>query len=142
MEKEFSAGAVVYRQEQGRTMFLLIYSRRNSIWGFPKGHIEEGESERDAALREIGEEAGITDLRFIDGFREENVYRTISNRGKNKGKTIEKHAIYLLARTESVKVVVDEGEISDYRWVDIQEARSLIAFESLKRVLENAAVNL
>ena len=63
MKKEFSAGAVIFREEKGRILFLLIYSARNRVWGFPKGHVEAGESEKDAAKREIKEETGLRYLR-------------------------------------------------------------------------------
>ena len=53
------AGAVVYRQGVERE-FLLVRPRRTpNQWIFPKGHLEEGESSRDAALREAREEAGV-----------------------------------------------------------------------------------
>jgi 8-oxo-dGTP pyrophosphatase MutT (NUDIX family) len=67
MDKEFSAGTLIFRKEKEQALFLLIYSNRNKIWGFPKGHIEPGEDEKDAVLREIKEETGISDLRFISG---------------------------------------------------------------------------
>ena len=58
---ETSAGGVVYRLDRGRTLYLLIRdSYRN--WGFPKGHLEDGERPEDAALREVAEETGLTDL--------------------------------------------------------------------------------
>jgi 8-oxo-dGTP pyrophosphatase MutT (NUDIX family) len=58
---ETSAGGVVVRLDHGRPLFLLIRdSYRN--WGFPKGHLEEAENPERAALREVGEETGLTDL--------------------------------------------------------------------------------
>jgi 8-oxo-dGTP pyrophosphatase MutT (NUDIX family) len=60
---------VVYKIENGATFFLLVYSARNKEWGFPKGHIEEGETDKETARREIFEETGIQDLTFIDGLK-------------------------------------------------------------------------
>jgi bis(5'-nucleosidyl)-tetraphosphatase len=136
MDKEFSAGALIFRKEGRQALFLLIYSGRNKIWGFPKGHIESGETEKDAALREIKEETGLNDLKFIDGFREEDVYEAISNRGPNKGDTIEKHSVYFLCETKTVNIVVDKSEISEYRWLDHIEAEKLLTFDSLKRLMQ------
>jgi 8-oxo-dGTP pyrophosphatase MutT (NUDIX family) len=55
------AGAVVFRRDRDGLRILLVRSRRNPAdWIFPKGHIEEGESADEAAVREAEEEAGVT----------------------------------------------------------------------------------
>jgi bis(5'-nucleosidyl)-tetraphosphatase len=138
MNKEFSYGAIVFRREGYVTKYLMVYSERNKIWEFPKGHVENGETEREAALREVREETGISNLKFIDGFREEDVYTAESNRGPYKGQDIEKHSIYYLCETQAVNIVVDAGEITDYKWVARHEALPLLAFDSLKQLLNKA----
>ena len=142
MEKEFSAGAIIFRKEKKQILFLLIYSGRNKIWGFPKGHIEPGEGEKDAALREINEETGIAELRFVDGFREESVYQTVSKRLPYKGSIIEKHSIYFLSETHTNDIVVNAVEITDYKWLGIIDAEKLLILDSLKRILRKAEVTL
>lgn len=54
------AGGVVYRKGAAGWEYLLI-SAKNSAqrWGLPKGHIEAGESAREAAVREVQEESGV-----------------------------------------------------------------------------------
>ena len=56
---ESSAGAVVYRSIKGKLRYLLIKNKRSSNWGFPKGHLEMGETKYDAAKREVLEETGL-----------------------------------------------------------------------------------
>lgn len=138
MNKEFSAGAIIFRRDNNNVLFLLIYSNRNKIWGFPKGHMEPGEDEKETALREIEEETGLKDLKMINGFREEDIYDTISKRFPFKGQLIEKHAIYFLCETESQDIIVDGHEISDYKFLSISEAEGLLKFEGLKRILKKA----
>ena len=59
--EEHSAGGVIFRRSAEGPLYLVIRdSYRN--WGFPKGHVEEGESEVDAARREVGEETGLDHL--------------------------------------------------------------------------------
>ena len=55
------AGGVVYRMKDTTPELLLVSSRYDkSIWVLPKGHIEEGESSDETAVREVFEEAGVT----------------------------------------------------------------------------------
>jgi len=138
MNKEFSAGAVIFKREGKEILFLVVYSKRNNIWGFPKGHIEQDETEREAAAREIREEAGLENLRFIDGFREEIVYHTISKRPPFEGQGIEKHAIYFLCETENQDVIVDGREIADYRFLPLNEAEQMVKFRNLNVILRRA----
>ena len=100
---------------------LLLRAYRN--WDFPKGLCEEGESPQEAAIRETGEETGISSLAFDwgDRFFETGPY--------NRGKT----ARYYLARTETESVemgIVPElgrPEHHEYRWVSFDEAYDLTA---------------
>jgi 8-oxo-dGTP pyrophosphatase MutT (NUDIX family) len=142
VHQEFAAGAVIFREENNRIWYLLIYSQRNRIWGFPKGHIEDNENEKTAALREIEEETGLTALHFIDGFREEDIYPATSNRGAAAGQTIEKHSIYYLAKTNAAIITVDNDEISDYRWLPYEKACALLPFEGIRRILQKAHLSL
>ena len=138
MNKEFSAGAVIFKKEKNDVLFLVVYSRRNNIWGFPKGHIEQAETEKEAAAREIKEEAGLENLHFIDGFREEIVYDTISKRHPFKGQSIEKHAIYFLCETRNQDIIVDGREIADYKFLPLNEAEQMVKFRNLNVILRRA----
>lgn len=138
MNKEFSAGAVVFKKEGDDILFLVIYSARNKIWGFPKGHLERGETAKEAALREIKEEVGLEDLRFIEGFREEIAYETISKRLPFEGQTIEKYVTYFLCEAKNQDIVVDGREISDYRFLLLNEAEEMVKFRNLNIILRRA----
>ena len=139
LEKRYASGAIVFRREEGQILFLLIYSVRNAIWGFPKGHIDPGEDEMTAAFREIEEETGLTGLKVRDDFREEAVYEAPSSREADKGKLIEKHSIYYLCETTEDNIRVDGEEITDHRWVKAEEALPLLVFDNLKAILKKAS---
>ena len=66
MKREKSCGALVYRITQsGQKELLFIKHRHGTHWSFPKGHMEEGESEVQTALREVKEETGSDILSLI-----------------------------------------------------------------------------
>jgi 8-oxo-dGTP pyrophosphatase MutT (NUDIX family) len=84
--KEKSSGAVIFRKEGYKIYYLLLHyssigNVKRKYWGFPKGHVESGESLLDTAKREIREETGITKLRFINGFQELERYFFKSSKG-------------------------------------------------------------
>jgi bis(5'-nucleosidyl)-tetraphosphatase len=138
MNKEFSAGAVIFKREGDKILFLVIYSKRNNIWGFPKGHLERGETEEQAALREIEEEVGLENLYFIDGFREKVMYETISKRLPFKSEKIEKYVTYFLCETKNQDIIVDNKEVTDYKFLPLDKAEQMIKFRNLAILLRRA----
>ena len=69
MTYEKSCGGIVYRKFHGNTEILLIKHIKSGYWSFPKGHVENSETEEETAKREIKEETGI-DVYIDSGFRE------------------------------------------------------------------------
>ena len=60
MPKFEQAGAIIVRSKREEPRILLVTSRNNpDNWIFPKGHVEDGESLEEAAVREAREEAGV-----------------------------------------------------------------------------------
>ena len=59
MQHEKSCGAIVYRKSHGNTEILLIKHINSGHWSFPKGHMEDGETEIETAIREIKEETSV-----------------------------------------------------------------------------------
>ncbi|MEP7384779.1 MAG: NUDIX hydrolase, partial [Gemmatimonadota bacterium] len=122
--EEVSAGGVVVRVQDGRPMFLLIRdSYRN--WGFPKGHLETGETPHDAALREVAEETGLDDLRL------RGEIETIDWYFRFRGRLIHKVCHFYLMQTESAATSPqrDEG-ITACRWESFEHACSLVSYEN------------
>lgn len=50
---ESSCGAVIFHDIKGEVRYLLIKNKRSAHWGFPKGHIERGETKEQTAIREV-----------------------------------------------------------------------------------------
>jgi bis(5'-nucleosidyl)-tetraphosphatase len=128
---EKSAGAIVFRKEDSRIYYLLLRYQMGH-WGFPKGIIEKGETMEETARREIKEETGIEDIRFVEGFKEWIKYFF-----KLKGKTIFKIATFLLVETGQKKVEIS-FEHKGFKWLSFEEALKQITHKNGKEVLKKA----
>ncbi|KAB7624404.1 bis(5'-nucleosyl)-tetraphosphatase [Alkalilimnicola sp. S0819] len=133
--RTLSSGVVVIRRERGEWRFLLL--RAYQYWDFPKGGVERGETPFEAALREVQEETGITELAFHWGhdFIETGPYA--------RGKV----ARYHLAETTEQRVVMGiseelgRPEHHEYRWVSLAQAQAMCA-PRVQRVLDWARKQL
>jgi 8-oxo-dGTP pyrophosphatase MutT (NUDIX family) len=122
-----AAGAIVYKAGRG---FLLI--RNRDYWEFPKGRADEADADIMAtALREVGEETGLTDVKLIDGFKEEENFRVL--RGP-------KTVTYFLAQTAQEPKLSHEHR--GYCWCTVREAESFIRYEVKRAVLRKAVAFL
>lgn len=126
---EKSCGAVIYTVLEDKIKYLLIKSQNGDI-GFPKGHIEQGENEETAALREIYEETSIR-AKLVRDFKETVIY-TMPN-GKNKT------VIYFIAKYEKQIPKHNEGfEHNEYMLLEFDKALELLSFDNTKEVLIKA----
>lgn len=126
---ESSCGAVVFHDIRGEVRFLLIKNKRSAHWGFPKGHIEMGETKQETALREVLEETGLH-IHIIDGFESLSKYR-IRER-------IEKTVTIFVASVSDTVIHIQQEEIEDYIWLTYERALSLLKFENDKSILISA----
>jgi len=133
--KEISAGAIVYRiDEKSRKPKYLLLHYGSGHWDFVKGHIEGRETEEETLRREAKEEAGLTDLKLIKGFREKLGYFY-----NKDGSTVAKDVIFFLAETN-----IAEGDVklsfehSDYSWLGFEAAVKKVTYSSSKDMLKKA----
>ena len=129
MTYEKSCGAVLFTRRGKSIRYVIVHQRRGS-WGFPKGHVEEGESERETALREIYEEVGIRP-RLIDGVREESRYMLPRS-------TIRKTVVLFLAEYENQKIHPQKEELIDAPLLSYEEALTRLPHEDTRRILTAA----
>ena len=125
---EISAGAITYTVKDEEVLYLLIRDFHGN-WGFPKGHLEEGESEEEAAVREISEEAGIA-IQLDSSFKEE--LRYVMPNG------ILKISIYFLGEYEDQTPIRQPEEVDEIRLLPYDEAVDLLTFDNMKEVLSKA----
>ncbi len=132
--EETSAGGVVFRRSDGlEPVFLLIRdSYRN--WGFPKGHVEQGEERADAALREVAEETGLADLVLRGAIDEIDWFFRF--RGRLIHKTC---AFYLMESAAGDACPQTEEGITACRWLPLTEALRSVSYANAREVLRLAA---
>ena len=129
MNYEKSCGAIVYRRFHGNTEILLIRHIKSGYWSFPKGHVENGETEVETATREIKEETNI-DVLIDSGFRETV---SISPR-RDTSKTV----VYFVAKALNNDTKPQLEEISEIRWVEIGQAASHLTYDNDKLIVNKA----
>lgn len=127
-----ASGVVVYYLAEDEPQFLLLRSRRDRSWGFPKGHLIDGEGILQGAMRELWEETGIDEVTLIPGFTEHITYR-VNRAGRFRRKTV----TYFLGRVETATVRLSE-EHSEHRWAMVEEARKLLSFDNLRVLVTRA----
>jgi 8-oxo-dGTP pyrophosphatase MutT (NUDIX family) len=137
---QIAAGIVLFHVNGGERRYLLVRSAltRRPIWEFPKGGVEEGETDEIAAERELQEEAGVRegDYRVIPGFREEERYVFTQGKGENRV-LIVKRVVYFVAESHTDAVTISH-EAEAYRWATYAEAHRLLRFPGKRAVLERA----
>lgn len=124
MKTEKSCGGVVFTREDGRVRYCVI-RQRNGDYGFPKGHTEPGETERETALREIREEVGLS-VRLLDGFREELYYPLKRRPGYRK------HTVYFLGEFAGETPVCQPEEVTEASLMPYEQAMETIVFADLR----------
>jgi mutator protein MutT len=130
---QISAGGVAHRNVEGRIEVALISVGQGNRWQLPKGIVDNGESTETAALREVREEAGIDTrlLSLID--KTEYWYHD-----KDRQVRFHKFVYFYLLLYESGEVADHDDEVNEARWVEIDEAIEILAFDSERKVVEKA----
>lgn len=126
---EKTCGAVIYNGAKEDRKYFLIKNKSGHI-GFPKGHVEYGETETETALREVSEETGL-DVKLHDSFISEYTFTTLEN-------TI-KSCVFFVGEfdmEQAVKIQVEEV-IGDWL-LPYEEAMSKLNWEQDKAVLKKA----
>lgn len=130
--RETSAGGVVVRRLDGAVRYLLIHDGHRN-WGFPKGHVDPGESPADAARREVEEETGLGDLALHEPLGCIDWYF------RHRGRVIHKYCHFFLFSSASGDPVpqADEG-IAACAWLDFDSASAKLTHANSRRILAAA----
>ena len=126
---EKSCGALVVRREEDHYYILMIRHKPRGNRSFPKGHVEEGESEYITAMREVMEETS-SRIAIVSDFRATVQYSPAPG--------VMKEVVYFLAFTTSADIRPREGEIAEVEWIPLENAEQCLAHENDKTVFRAA----
>ena len=125
MKKEKSCGTIIIDSNKR----VLLVKQKLGWVGFPKGHMEQGETEMETARRETKEETN------LDVIVDEKKRYTISYITSTQ---IDKEVVYFRAKPISYSLLPQEAEIAEIMWVDIDEAKQYLSFDNLKQLWQTA----
>ena len=120
--KEKACGCIIIENNK-----VLLIQQNEGHWGFPKGHVEDGETEIETAIREVKEETNI-DVIPYESKRYEQEY--VMKNG------ILKQVVFFLAKSTSSEIKAQECEIKNIKWFNFEEAFSIITYENTKNLLK------
>lgn len=120
MKKEKSCGAIIFNNNK-----ILVIQQTSNFYGFPKGHMEKGETEIETAIREIKEETNI-DVKILDKYRYSISYIV--------HETIDKESVFYLAVPTTFDIQKQESEINNIEWIDIDKVYDKLTFDNSKEM--------
>ena len=127
MKKEKSCGCIIFDNDK-----ILLIKDTKGNWGFPKGHVEENETEEQTAIRETKEETNL-DVEIDVSKRYVNHYIT--------DKEVDKTVILFKAKKVGGTELPQEGEVSEIAWIKEKEALNFLTFNNTKEVLKIALLD-
>jgi 8-oxo-dGTP pyrophosphatase MutT (NUDIX family) len=132
---QVSSGGVAFRHQDGSTRVVIISVGEDNRWQLPKGLVGRSESPEAAALREVREEAGVETELLAPIDRIEYWYAS-----KAGGKPVRFHKFvhFYLLRYLSGDPANHDQEVNEARWVEIDQALEMLAFESEKKIVARA----
>ena len=128
MKYEKSCGAVIFDGDK-----VLVIQQVKGHWGFPKGHVENGETEIETALREIKEETNL-DVEINENYRYIERY--------SPDKDIEKDVVFFIAKKIGGDIKVQEEEVITTEWLSPREAAERVTYESSRKIMNEVIKDL
>ena len=130
ISREATAGGVIYRINRYGGLEILLVADHFDRWTIPKGHIEEGETAQETAIREIGEEAGVHQLEPICWlgkihfrYRRENILVLMSTQ------------IYLFKALGDTNDIQKEDWMNGIKWFSYDKAVDIIAYRDIAKLI-------
>ena len=150
VDYEISCGVIPFRRIPDRPMeFLLLHSvlvrNPDAAWEFPKGSMDEGETETETALRELQEETGIVRVELLPNFRDHVHYKY-----RREGREIEKTVTFFTGEVKDWSVIPDKAPTREHGfhprkgiwhvWATEEEAHRYLFHPGMRSLLERTSL--
>ncbi len=127
--REPTSGGIVFRHGKKGVEILLIQDSKDR-WTIPKGHIEEGETAQQTAKREVGEEAGLTDVDVLGWLGKIHFrYRRIDKL------VLMTTQIYLVRAKGDTNAIQKEDWMNGIKWFSFHDALDAIEYEDIGKLM-------
>ena len=128
--REPTAGGIVFRRNKQNQLEILLIQDAKNRWTIPKGHIEEGESAKECAQREIGEETGLMDVKVLNWLGKINFrYR------RQQSLVLMTTEIFLVKAQGDTNKIVPEDWMNGIKWFSTAEALDKIEYEDIGKII-------
>ncbi len=127
--REPTSGGIIFKRVGDKIKILLIQDTKKR-WTIPKGHIEPGETAKETARREIGEETNLFDIDVLAWLGKINFrYRRINKL------VLMTTQVYLVHARNPKEQIKKEDWMIDIKWFDFDEALDLIEYEDISKLM-------
>ncbi len=128
--REPTAGGIVFRRTDDHKVEILLIQDAKDRWTIPKGHIEDGETAKQAAAREIGEEAGLHSVDVLDWLGKIHFrYRRVDKL------VLMTTQIYLVRAKGDTDAIKKEEWMNGIKWFPFTEALDVIEYEDIGKLM-------
>lgn len=128
--REPTAGGIIFRRDKNGQVEILLVQDSKDRWTIPKGHIEPGETAKQTARREIGEEAGLHDVEILDWLGKIHFrYRRMEKL------VLMTTQIYLVKAKGDTDNITKEDWMNGIKWFKYHDALDVIEYEDIGKLM-------